>query len=125
MEGTPQPGSESSQAREYAIGRLKAKRDFKSLLGSAVVVTAIMVAIWALSDGGYFWPVWVMFGFGIALLFGAGAPTARPRARSPRTRSGARWRSSRRRARQDSNLRLPPPEGGALSTELRALSDQV
>src|SRR5947209_8131310 len=25
------------------------------------------------------------------------------------------------RARQDSNLRLPPPEGGALSTELRAL----
>jgi hypothetical protein len=25
-----------------------------------------------------------------------------------------------KRARQDLNLRLPPPEGGALSTELRA-----
>src|SRR4051794_29917302 len=32
----------------------------------------------------------------------------------------ATWRASR--ARQDSNLRLPPPEGGALSTELRALA---
>ena len=29
------------------------------------------------------------------------------------------------RARQDSNLRLPPPEGGALSTELRALGISV
>ncbi len=29
------------------------------------------------------------------------------------------------RARQDSNLRLPPPEGGALSTELRARTRQV
>src|SRR5947209_6774860 len=28
----------------------------------------------------------------------------------------------RRRARQDSNLRLLPPEGSALSTELRALA---
>ena len=28
-----------------------------------------MVAIWAISDGDYFWPVWVMLGFAIALLF--------------------------------------------------------
>ena len=31
---------------------------------------------------------------------------------------------SRERARQDSNLRLLPPEGSALSTELRARDDE-
>ncbi len=70
MEGAPAAGSEQSEAREYALSRLKAKRDFKSLLGSAAVVSAIVIVIWALSDRGYFWPIWVMFGFGIALLFG-------------------------------------------------------
>jgi hypothetical protein len=37
-------------ARELAIQRLKVKQDFK---GMAVV-------IWALGEGGYFWPAWVM-----------------------------------------------------------------
>ena len=27
-----------------------------------------MIAIWALSGGGYFWPIWVVFGLGIALI---------------------------------------------------------
>jgi uncharacterized membrane protein len=70
VEGGPEPTSRDNEVREHAIARLKAKRDFKSLLGTAVVVTAILTVIWALSDGGYFWPIWVMFGFGVALLFG-------------------------------------------------------
>ena len=27
--------------------------------------------IWALSGGGYFWPVWALFGWGIGLAFHA------------------------------------------------------
>jgi hypothetical protein len=63
------PTDTEDEARKRAIDRLKARRDFKSLLGTAAVVIAIVVVIWAASDRGYFWPVWVMLGFAIALFF--------------------------------------------------------
>jgi len=59
---------EENPARELALRRLKARRSFKGLLATAVGVLAIMVVIWALSGGGYFWPIWVVFGLGIALI---------------------------------------------------------
>ena len=34
-----------------------------------VIVWIILAAVWALSGGGYFWPVWAIFGMSIALLF--------------------------------------------------------
>ncbi len=55
-------------AREQALRRLKAQRAFRGLLLTAVGVLALMIAIWALSGGGYFWPIWVVFGLGIALV---------------------------------------------------------
>ena len=57
-----------SGVREQALRRLKAQRSFKALLVTAVGVLALMVVIWALSGGGYFWPIWVVFGLGIALV---------------------------------------------------------
>lgn len=57
------------EARKQAIDRLKAKREFKSLLATAAVVIAIVVVIWAASGAGYFWPMWVMLGMGIAVFF--------------------------------------------------------
>lgn len=56
-------------ARKHAIDRLKAKRDFKSLLGTAVIVIVIVVVIWAAAGVDEFWPGWVMLGFAIALFF--------------------------------------------------------
>jgi hypothetical protein len=56
-------------ARKQAINRLKAKRDFKSLLGTAAIVIVVCVIIWAVSDSDYFWPIWVMLGLGIGLFF--------------------------------------------------------
>jgi hypothetical protein len=59
---------ETSDAREIAVKRLKAKRSFRGLLVTSAGVLALMVVIWALSGGGYFWPIWVVFGLGIALV---------------------------------------------------------
>jgi hypothetical protein len=55
-------------ARRQALNRLKAQRSFRSLALTALGVLALMVVIWALSGGGYFWPIWVVFGLGIALV---------------------------------------------------------
>ncbi len=57
------------QLRQEAIHRLKAKQNFWRMLGGFVILWIIMIAIWALSGGGYFWPAWVIFGTGIAVLF--------------------------------------------------------
>lgn len=67
--------------REAAVKRLKAQDDFKRVLGIFVIVWLILTAIWALSGGGYFWPVWAIFGMAIALLFigfGAYGPRSGP-----------------------------------------------
>ena len=73
--------AEESDARDLALKRLKAKRSFRGLLATAVGVIALMTVIWALSGGGYFWPIWVAFGLGLALV-GAGwqayGPSQRP-----------------------------------------------
>lgn len=64
----PQQPSAEKQLREEAIRRLKAKQVFWRMLGGFVLLWILMIAIWALTGGGYFWPMWVVFGTGIALV---------------------------------------------------------
>ena len=59
----------SNELRDAALKRIKAKRDFWRLLGVFAIVLGILTAIWAMSGGGYYWPMWAMFGMGIALAF--------------------------------------------------------
>ncbi|MFI0431616.1 MAG: 2TM domain-containing protein [Candidatus Nanopelagicales bacterium] len=66
--GNPQPTSEQ-QLRDEAIRRLKNKQNFWRMLGGFVILWVIMIAIWALAGGGYFWPMWVIFGTGIAAIY--------------------------------------------------------
>lgn len=71
----------SDELRNAAVKRIKAKRDFWRMAGVFVIVWAILTAIWAMSGGGYFWPMWAIFGMGIALAFSALAaygPSSRP-----------------------------------------------
>lgn len=65
--------SSEEERREAAIGRLKAKRDFRTHLAAYVIVNAGLVVIWALSGAGYFWPIWPILGWGIGLAFNAWA----------------------------------------------------
>lgn len=65
----PEQGVDSpEQARELAIQRLKLKQDFKGVLAGGLFAVVVTVVIWALGEGGYFWPVWVMLGAAIAIL---------------------------------------------------------
>jgi len=56
------------QRREAAVKRVKAQRDFKMHVVVYVVVNLFLIGIWALSDQGYFWPIWVILGWGVGLL---------------------------------------------------------
>jgi 2TM domain len=57
--------------RELAIKRLKEKRSFTTNIVAYVIINAFLVGIWAVSGGGYFWPAWVLLGWGIGIAFHA------------------------------------------------------
>jgi 2TM domain len=59
------------ELRALAVKRVKEKRDFWQHLVAYVVVNAALIGIWALGGGGYFWPGWVLFGWGIGIVFHA------------------------------------------------------
>ena len=55
---------------ELAKKSLKRKRDAKEFLIVTLAVNAILVGIWWFTTPtGYFWPMWVMFGMGIGVMF--------------------------------------------------------
>ena len=54
--------------RSAAIKRLKDKRDFKTNLVMYVIVNAFLVVIWAVTGAGFFWPIFVIVGWGIGIV---------------------------------------------------------
>jgi hypothetical protein len=58
---------------EYERARARAlrKRKFRGDLVAYVVLNAFLIGIWAVSGFGYFWPGWVMAGWGVFLLLSA------------------------------------------------------
>jgi hypothetical protein len=63
-EGVDKP----EHARELAIQRLKMKQDFMGLAGGGILAIVVTTIIWALGEGGYYWPVWVILGVAISLV---------------------------------------------------------
>jgi 2TM domain-containing protein len=57
--------------RSEAMRRLKERREFQTHLVTYVLVNAVLVAIWATTGQGYFWPGWVLGGWGIGLVLHA------------------------------------------------------
>jgi hypothetical protein len=63
--------------------RRDGRREFGSHLRSYLTVMALLVAIWAASGMGYFWPIWPILGWGFAIVSHANSlrrPPARRRA---------------------------------------------
>lgn len=59
------------ELRKQARDAVKKRRDFAAHVVSYVVINAMLVGIWAISGGGYFWPAWVMLGWGVGLALNA------------------------------------------------------
>lgn len=55
--------------RQQAIQRLHQRRGFLNYVLGAVVISLFMVLIWFVTGRGDFWPVWVMAGFAVGLVF--------------------------------------------------------
>jgi len=54
------PNPSDSPQRAQARKRLQSRRGFQRQVVGVVVVNAVLVAIWAASSRGYFWPAWAM-----------------------------------------------------------------
>ena len=70
--GVEQAGATSiAPEREQARKRLQAKRDFAADVVAYVIVNAFLIGIWAFTGAGYFWPAWVLGGWGVGVAFHA------------------------------------------------------
>lgn len=54
--------------REQARQSLKKKRDFRTHLVMFVLVNAFLVGVWAVTGADFFWPIFVIGGWGIGLV---------------------------------------------------------
>ena len=59
------------ELRKLAIKAIKRKRDFWAHVVAYCIVNAFLVLVWYLTGRGYFWPGWVLAGWGIGLAFNA------------------------------------------------------
>jgi hypothetical protein len=79
---TDLPGDRRREQRSEARRDL-ARRAFHEHLRTYLTVMVLLVAIWALTGMGYFWPIWPALGWGIAVWSHA-ACTPRRRTRAHR-----------------------------------------
>jgi hypothetical protein len=64
------PTSEE-EVRKEAVASIKRKQGFKQTLVAYVLVNAMLIAIWAIAGAGFFWPGFVLAGWGLGLAFQA------------------------------------------------------
>jgi hypothetical protein len=70
-------------ARRSEHRRERARREFAEHVRTYVMVMGLLIAIWALTGMGYFWPVWPALGWGIGVLCHGAATPRRRSARAP------------------------------------------
>lgn len=61
---------ETDPGRAAARRRIEKRRGLQGGLVAYVVVNAFLVVVWALTGAGYFWPAWIMAGWGVGMLLG-------------------------------------------------------
>jgi hypothetical protein len=62
---------EENDLRSEARKRVQKRRDFAAHAVAYVVVNAAFIGMWAITGAGYFWPAWVLLGWGIGLVMNA------------------------------------------------------
>lgn len=62
--------AEKDALREFAQKQLKKKQDFKTYMWVYAAVVALTSGVWFITTpNAPYWPVWVIFGMGIAAIF--------------------------------------------------------
>ncbi len=61
----------ASEEREVARKRVEKRQKLRGDFVAYVVINAFLVGVWAITDRGYFWPGWVLAGWGVFLLLDA------------------------------------------------------
>lgn len=61
-------GPTEEELRERAVKRVKAKRDLMGHLLVYACVNLLLVSIWYVTGHGFFWPVFVLCGWGIGVV---------------------------------------------------------
>lgn len=65
------PADREVNEYEAARKRLERRRKFHADLVAYVVVNAGLILVWAVTGAGYFWPAWVLGGWGVGLVLDA------------------------------------------------------
>jgi len=55
------------ELHQEALRRIKSRQALAGSALSYLVVNALLVVLWALTGRGYFWPGWVLAGWGVGL----------------------------------------------------------
>jgi hypothetical protein len=63
--------TEDPELRERALKRLQDKRGLMAHALSYVLFNGLLVTIWYITGAGFFWPMFILFGWGIGLVFNA------------------------------------------------------
>jgi adenylate cyclase len=63
----PAPPAAMPADHREAIKRIRAKRAFGIHATVYVAVNLFLIAVWAITSRGYFWPIWPLLGWGVGL----------------------------------------------------------
>jgi hypothetical protein len=66
------------ELRAQAKKRVEVKRGFYSHLGVYIPVNLLLIGIWATTGADYFWPIWPILGWGVAVAIQGWTTFARP-----------------------------------------------
>jgi hypothetical protein len=65
------PTGSEAELRERALAHLKKKRDFWAHLLVYIMFNSLLVVVWAMTSQGFFWPIFIIAGWGIGVVMNA------------------------------------------------------
>jgi len=65
------PTSSEAELRERALVHLKKKRDFWAHVLVYIMVNSLITGVWAMTSHGFFWPIFIIAGWGIGVVMNA------------------------------------------------------
>jgi hypothetical protein len=71
-------GVDAYPSRDLARKRIEKKRNVVGGMVAYVVINGFLIGVWAMTGEGYFWPGWVLAGWGVGMVLAAWDAFRRP-----------------------------------------------